>query len=59
MNWVQINERIMELEAISYLTKDQIKEWNKLVSSKVAGILNRKKINEEDYRETKTEGKRT
>lgn len=49
----------MELEAISYLTKDQIKEWNKLVSSKVAGILNRKKINEEDYRETKTEGKRT
>lgn len=59
MNWVQINERIMELEAIPYLTKEQIKEWNKLVSAKVAGVLNREKRNEEDYRETKTERKGT
>ena len=55
MTWFQINNRIFELEAKEYLTSEEIEEWNKLVTSKVAGILIR---NEKDNRETKTETKR-
>jgi len=52
MNWVQINERIFELEKKTELTNEEIKEWNKLVTSKVAGIVKR---NEKSIRETKAE----
>jgi len=52
MNWFQINERILELEQKETLTDDEVKEWNKLVNSKLPGVLNR---NEKDI--TKEKGK--
>lgn len=52
MTWVQINERIFELEKKIELTDAEVKEWNILVTSKVAGIVKR---NEKNIRETKAE----
>ena len=45
MNWVKVNERLLELEKIEMSPKD-IEEWNKLLSLNIAGILKRKKIGE-------------
>ena len=52
MNWVQINERLFELEKIEK-SPEQIGEWNKLLSLNVAGTLKRDKIGEEDNGKTK------
>ena len=54
MNWVQINERLFELEKIEKSSKE-MEEWNKLLSLNVAGIIKRKKISEEDIRKAKKE----
>jgi hypothetical protein len=52
MNWVQINERLLELER-KEMTEDDVGEWNRLLSLKVAGILKREKKDEKNNRETK------
>lgn len=57
MTWVDINNRILELER-KELTSEEIKEWNKLVSSDVAGVLKRKK-NEEDNTKAEEQNTRT
>mgnify|MGYP001236419993 FL=1 len=54
MNWVQINERLFELEKREKSSKE-MEEWNKLLSLNVAGIIKRKKISEEDIRKAKKE----
>lgn len=50
MNWVQINERLFELERKEELTNDEIIEWNTLLRTPVSGIIIR---NEKDIRKTK------
>jgi hypothetical protein len=57
MNWVQINERLLELER-KEMTEDEVKEWNRLLDSKIAGILKRKKKDEKNNGETKKEERR-
>ena len=57
MNWVKVNERLLELEKIEMSSKD-IEEWNKLLSLNIAGIIKRKKIGEENIRKTKKEERR-
>ena len=54
MNWVQINERLFELEKREKSSKE-MEEWNRLLSLNVAGIIKRKKISEEDIRKAKKE----
>lgn len=59
-NWVTINNRLFELEAIPEEQRDSewSKEWNSLLDSKIAGILNRNKYEEpkgKKIRETKKE----
>ena len=56
MNWVQINQRLFELELKGELTTEENKEWNKLLDmgKLVPGVIKRKR-NEENNRETKEE----
>lgn len=46
MTWVDINNRVLELERKKELTSEEIVEWNMLVSSKEAGVLKRRKYEE-------------
>lgn len=59
MNWVQINNRLFELESKLELTIEEKEEWDKLLnmSKLVPGIIKRKS-NEENIRKTKEEKRR-
>lgn len=57
MNWVKVNERLIELENLNMSAKE-MEEWNKLLSLNIAGTLKRNKISEEDITKTKREEQR-
>lgn len=58
LSWVDINKRILEIEKQTELTKRDVKEWNILVTKRLAGVLKREKKDEKDIGQTKKEERR-
>lgn len=52
LTWVQVNNRLFELEKKKHLTKEEVAEWNKLLKLPIAGIIKR---DEKTFREKETE----